>query len=68
MKAHLIPETISEEIFNLPCVNSICKSGESFIYVCMAYRMDDNRFHYAHPGDTLLELENGNWLLIKKGE
>ena len=68
MKEYPIPETISDEIFNLPCVNSISKSDKSFIYVCMAYTMEDNKFQYAKPGDTLVQLDNGKWRIMKKGE
>lgn len=72
MKRYIIPETISEEIFNLECVSSINKSGQSgvkFYLTLLSSKMDENsnQWHFAHIGDTLVHLDNDKWKLEKKG-
>lgn len=69
-KEYLIPETISEEIFNLPCVIRVQKDEDRKpCYTIEPYSLEvPNIWVRARVGDTLVQLDNGKWKLIKKGE
>ena len=67
----IIPNRVMHSMFKLPCISSVhkhgCVNAEKFYYILHPYAMaDGNRWQFANPGDTLIELDNGKWVLQKQ--
>ena len=68
MKKYAVPETISEEIFNLECVIAARKSKKGIFYTIDPHSLEEPRIWVcAEAGDMLVHLDNGKWKVEKKG-
>lgn len=49
------------DLFALPCVRSIMKRDDgTFVF---KVKLKPRTYEYAHVGDTLVEMEDGTWLI-----
>ena len=66
----IIPEKICPDVFNLPCVIGVNKSGNKdkspIYYLSSWYMVDYSQPLLAHPGDILIEEDNGKWRVGEK--
>ena len=63
----IVPQRLSPTVFNLPCVDSAMKSGidGTYYHLISWYMADDYQPLFAHPGDTLIEEDDGKWRVEK---
>lgn len=56
-----------DDIFNLPCVRGIYKACDGTTYVDFMTTSRPFVATTATPGDEIVEKDNGEWMVIKKG-
>ena len=66
-----LSDRISPTVFKLPCVASAHKSGldsRPYCHLLADMMADDDQPLFAHPGDTLIEDDNGKWRVERKSQ
>lgn len=67
----VVPSRISPTFFALPCVSSAHKrggDGTETYYILLPSCMKSGDWEYAHPGDTLVEWDDGKWTVKKRSK
>ena len=68
-KVILLPDRVTQSVFDLPCVTGIFKDDEGgMFYFITIHNTDENTdfVYHVEPGIALAEDNNGNWWLLSQ--